>query len=1119
MYKRFLSIVLACVLLVSVCSLRVLAENSACGDNVTWTLENGTLTISGSGDMYNFQASAKPWINARRAISSIVVTEGVTSIGEFAFSNCKNVTSVSLPGGLTRIGKMAFAGLDKLTELVIPGGVTVIGELAFMECTQLRSIALPASLTEIASSAFSDCPSLTEVNFQGTQAQWAGIRIATQYGGNDALLNANLHFQENASGSERIGGEFGSGLSWAFQDGVLRIQGSGDYRYGTIPWSNIRNSIISIRIAEGLTSIRRGSFSGCRNLNDITLPDTVTSIGDDAFLGCTALTDITLSNSITHIGGNAFCGCSSLASIRIPKSLKDIGECAFYRCESLKDVYFSGTEQEWQSIEIGVLNSALTTADVHYIDSHTHVVFFDANGGALSVSSIQVADGRTYGNLPVPVWQDHTFLGWFTAVSGGTRITAADKVNLTADQILYAHWENAPSYLTITLDACGGTVSPGAVQVQAGGRYGNLPVPVRDGYTFDGWHTAAAGGTRITASSTVNITTAQTLYAHWTANRAAPTVAELTFDFPNYGALIQDSTIYAVFGNTAKAKNIADAESRKKPHGVACAGMFYQPDSGVTPSMFRSGAAVPSALRIGDYSAGMNMDVADFIETIYITQHSVLSSRSQNQTMNDATAMVNAVKYFENTGRDAVLVCIRADSSGHALLGYKVVEASATETRVYVYDCNVPYGENCYISFTKDSSGNYTNEWYYSVLDWGSNSRNNSFCYVSYDSYAEYLAGNFSSINDVKAEPMEYLTVNTGNASVYDAQEQLVAVIRDGELRTFRDDVYPSYSFDYLENADARPDTFSMWIPTDDYSVRNDDPAVNSFAVTMADTNQSATVTTTSREVTLHVNDREQLNCVQIDSAGKTFSITLSSSFPGSSASVNLSGTTGDEMLSILQVAGDVRLSGVDVNDAVTIYVDGNITSAADLKGRIPTFTIVLDSGMAPADTISANRFRDVSSNAYYYNAVDWACKNGVTLGISDNMFGPFDNCTRGQVVTFLWRAMGEPEPSSARNPFSDVNASDYFYKAVLWAVEKGITTGTSATTFSPELVCSRASIITFLYRAAGEPGKTAAGSWWEDASAWAGKNGIFDGTGVIFTPGAACPRGDVVYYLWKSLT
>ena len=146
----------------------------------------------------------------------------------------------------------------------------------------------------------------------------------------------------------------------------------------------------------------------------------------------------------------------------------------------------------------------------------------------------------------------------------------------------------------------------------------------------------------------------------------------------------------------------------------------------------------------------------------------------------------------------------------------------------------------------------------------------------------------------------------------------------------------------------------------------------------------------------------------------------------------------------------------------------------------------------------------------YFANAVAWAYNNNVTTGTSETTFGSFDNCTRGQVVTFLWRAAGNPEPTSANNPFADVNSSDYFYKPILWAVEKGITAGTSADKFSPKATCSSAHIITFLYRAAG----IGENGWYEDAKNWASGAGLLNGTNISVAPDENCPRGAVVTFL-----
>ena len=171
--------------------------------------------------------------------------------------------------------------------------------------------------------------------------------------------------------------------------------------------------------------------------------------------------------------------------------------------------------------------------------------------------------------------------------------------------------------------------------------------------------------------------------------------------------------------------------------------------------------------------------------------------------------------------------------------------------------------------------------------------------------------------------------------------------------------------------------------------------------------------------------------------------------------------------------------------------------------------------------------FVDVPANAYYYDAVLWAAKNGITGGVDDTHFAPNATCTRAQVVTFLWRAAGSPAPKNSMMPFTDVPAGSYYETAVLWAVENGITKGTSATTFSPNATCSRGQIVSFLWRALGSPAVSGsavftdlpAGSYYETAVLWAVENGITNGTGNgMFSPNADCTRAQIVTFLWRAL-
>ncbi|MGI5873344.1 MAG: S-layer homology domain-containing protein [Bacillota bacterium] len=173
------------------------------------------------------------------------------------------------------------------------------------------------------------------------------------------------------------------------------------------------------------------------------------------------------------------------------------------------------------------------------------------------------------------------------------------------------------------------------------------------------------------------------------------------------------------------------------------------------------------------------------------------------------------------------------------------------------------------------------------------------------------------------------------------------------------------------------------------------------------------------------------------------------------------------------------------------------------------------------------NPFIDVKEGAFCYDAVAWAVANGITNGTDATHFTPAGECTRGQVVTFLWRAAGSPKPTSVGNPFADVKEGKFYYKAVLWAVENGVTNGTDATHFSPDATCTRGQVVTFQWRAAGSPAPQGsnnpfvdvkAGAYYEKAVLWAVANGVTNGTDAAhFSPDDTCTRGQVVTFLFRD--
>ena len=219
--------------------------------------------------------------------------------------------------------------------------------------------------------------------------------------------------------------------------------------------------------------------------------------------------------------------------------------------------------------------------------------------------------------------------------------------------------------------------------------------------------------------------------------------------------------------------------------------------------------------------------------------------------------------------------------------------------------------------------------------------------------------------------------------------------------------------------------------------------------------------------------------------------------------------------------------SGYKLGELVVTDRDGKKLELTDKGNGQYTFTMPSGKVEVAAEfvkEVEISPFADVATDAYYYDAVKWAVNKGVTNGVSETLFEPDQACTRAQIVTFLWRAAGSPEPKSG-STFADVAADAYYAKAVAWAVENGITKGTSETTFHPDETCTRAQGVTFLYRALGKLAAAQAGftdvaadSYYADAVNWAAENGVTKGISeTLFGPDGSCTRAQIVTFLYRA--
>ena len=326
------------------------------GDNLTWQLtDDGVLTISGSGKMADYSTSdPAPWYSERTRITSVVLTDGVTSIGYNAFFDCSSLTSVTIPDGVSTIGSRAFYGCSGLkaftipdgvssiseytfghctglTSFSIPEGVTSIGNGAFYGCSGLTSVSIPTSVTSIGGDVFTDCSSLTAATFAGTMEQWRNSN-----GYIPAVCTDGTLLKYGDCGAD------GNAVTYTLTgDGVLTIAGSGamaDYTSNSMPWYKYLSRITSIRFSGDITAIGIYAFYGCNALTSVTIPDSVTSLGANCFASCSGLKSVALSKNLTSYGNFAFSSCTELSEVAIPEGIKTVGWGCFYKCSGLTSV-------------------------------------------------------------------------------------------------------------------------------------------------------------------------------------------------------------------------------------------------------------------------------------------------------------------------------------------------------------------------------------------------------------------------------------------------------------------------------------------------------------------------------------------------------------------------------------------------------------------------------------------------------------------------------------------------------------------------------------------------------------------------------------------------------------
>lgn len=355
MKKRMIGLLLAVVMAFSLlpatafAAVEKVVASGACaakGSSITWKLSGtGTLTISGKGSMEDYEFWTETWDGHRSEVKAVVVESGVTYIGAYAFDKCVNLTSVKLPGSVTELGFASFRNCSKLKSIALPRNLTGMDSGIFANCTSLTAIQIPESVKVIGADSFYGCTSLTAIRIPKKATEIGGTAFARCTSLKEITVDA-------------------ANASYCSVDGVL--------------YNKAKTTLIccpgnkdgGFAIPSSVKTIGFAAFLGCTRLKTLALPDGIKTIESWAFGDCSSLTALSIPKSVTKLPLTMVDGCENLRAVGIPASVTEIESGAFGGCESLQDVYYDGSEEDWQNIYIDEDNEILEEAEMHY--SHAH---------------------------------------------------------------------------------------------------------------------------------------------------------------------------------------------------------------------------------------------------------------------------------------------------------------------------------------------------------------------------------------------------------------------------------------------------------------------------------------------------------------------------------------------------------------------------------------------------------------------------------------------------------------------------------------------------------------------------------------------------------------------------
>lgn len=858
-----------------------------------------------------------------------------------------------------------------------------------------------------------------------------------------------------------------------------------------------------IKIPDSVKSIGSGAFCRCIGLEKATLPQKLTELSDSLFEGCAGLTEVNIPQSVTAIGENAFKGCSSLAVTSIPSGVKTIGKEAFASCAAVEElkipagverigesafkgtniesVIFDGTKESWTAI--GGETSGIDIEKIrHTCDKgsawlsnggeHWHECSWcgkvsdkaaheDKGDGACKVCGAQLSDALAEGTL--------AGLSWSLARSGVLTISGSGELPELANDGTSVPWKKHSDIIIEVVIKRGVTgVGSGAFtgctalkKVSISDTVKKLDLNTFSGCTAleafaveDGNETyASADGVLFNAGKTRLISCPVGKTGAYTVPETVTEIEKSAFAASGVESVSMSDAVNAVgegaFSNCSKLKSAVlpkGLKELKKGLFSGCSALeaISIPDSVKTlgEGVF-SGCAALKEVKIPGEVTVIPKNAFSGCTAL----ESVSIPASVTAIKEAAFDGCTALKNVTFLGKDDEWSRVTIDGSNEALKDAR--KSFASHTHSYVDTVTAPTCTANGYTVHKCSCGDTKTDSYTKMLG---------------HSYQGGICVRCGVLEDHKHDFKQTVTAPTCTSEGF---------------TTYTCACGESYKKNYVSALEHKPE----------------------------------------------LKNEKKAGCLKGGYTGDEVCTVCGKVFKAGSVILALGHST-----ELRNEKAATCVNGGYTGDLVCvrcgdIIEQGKATAAAGHKffgGKCS----VCDAQESGSRSVEAKSFDDVIHGTFYYDAVMWAAKNNITKGTGASTFSPGDGCTRFQIVTFLWRACGCPTAATAAS-FSDVSPSDSFYEAVRWAVERGITNGTGGSSFSPYATCTRAQIVTFLYRAAGSPTVSsgirffdvAPNAFCRDAVVWATERGITKGTSdTTFSPDAACTRAEVVTLLYRTL-